>query len=107
MINLKSYQNRIKKVIIFILGSLFLSSGLAILLYETVGDYLNRLSEEEIKAAVANPFYEINRTLFNIYVIAYILFSQLPEKIRKSKWYLRGLYFTIFYVFCILVYLWI
>lgn len=100
-------KTKLKKVSIFIFGSILLSLGTAVIMYEPLGNFLNQLSEEEIKKYASNPFYEISRSSFNIYLIAYILFTQLPEKIRKAKFVLRGIYFTLFYLFCYVVYLWI
>ena len=97
----------IKKVSVFILGSLILSLSTSILLSDVLGSFLNQLSETEMKKLITNPFYEISQTSFKIYFIAYILFSQLPDKVKKAKFILRGIYFVIFYLFCFLVYLWI
>lgn len=88
---------------IFILGSLTLSLGISILLYDPLGDFLNSLSEQEIQKLIQNPFYEISRTSFNIYLITYILFAQLPEKSRNAKFLMRGIYFLFFY----LIYFWV
>ena len=96
-----------KKITIFIVGSLILSLGISVLLYEPLGNFLNRLSEDEIRDFAANPFYEITRTSFNIYVIAYILFTTLPEKIKKAKLMLKGIYFIFFYLLCYIIYIWI
>lgn len=60
---------------IFILGNLTLSLGISILLYDPLGDFLNSLSEQEIQKLTQNPFYEISRTSFNIYLIIYCLRS--------------------------------
>ena len=106
-IDLKRHWKIIRKVAVFIIGSLILSLGISFLLYEPLGNYLNQLSENEIKAMAANPFYEITRTSFNIYLITYILFSQLPNKIKKAKWMLKGIYFTLFYLFCYVIHIWI
>lgn len=106
-INWKSKLRMIKKVIIFMIGGLILSLGISVILYEPLGAFLNQLSEAEIKEFTANPFYEISRSSFNIYIITYILFNQLPEKIKKANLIIKGIYFLIFYLFCYLVYLWI
>lgn len=106
-IDWKKHIRIIKKVSVFIIGSIVLSLGTALILYEPFGDYLNQLSEEEIKNYASNPFYEISRSSFNIYLITYILFNQLPDKIKKAKYLLRGLYYILFYLFCYAVYLWI
>lgn len=92
---------------IFILGNLTLFLGISILLYDPLGDFLNSLSEQEIQKLTQNPFYEISRTSFNIYLITYILFAQLPEKSRNAKFLMRGIYFLFFYLFCYLIYFWI
>lgn len=97
----------LKKVFIFIFWSLILSTGISVFLYKYLGNYLNQLSEEQIKEMATNPFYEISRTSFNVYVITYILFSQLPEKVKKAKTLLRGVYFFLFYLFCYIIIIWI
>lgn len=42
---------------IFIVGRLILSLGTSVILYEYLGNYLNQLSEMQIKEMAANPFY--------------------------------------------------
>ncbi len=97
----------IKKTIVFFICGIILSVGISIILYEPLGNFLNSLSEQQIHKLATNTFSEISRTSFNVYLIAYILFGQLPQKIRKSRWYLRGIYFTIFYLFCYIISIWI
>lgn len=97
----------IKKVVIFIIGGLVLPLGVSLVLYDYFGNYLNQLSEAQIKEMAANPFYEISRTSFNIYLITYILFGQLPEKIKKAKAFQKGIYFLLFYLFCFVIAIWI
>ena len=106
-IDWKKHWSVIKKVVVFIFGSLILSLGISFLLYEPLGNFLNQLSETQIREMISNPFYEITRTSFNIYLITYILFSQLPNKIKKAKWMLKGIYFTLFYLFCYVIHIWI
>lgn len=92
---------------VFILGSLILSLSVSVILYEPLGSFLSRLSENEIKQLTAHPFEEITESSFKIYLIAYLLFNQLPEKIKKAQWMGRAIYFLFFYLFCYLIYLWI
>lgn len=106
-INWQKYLRIIKKVTIFIIGSLVVSLGISVFLYEYLGNYLNQLSEAQIKEMAANPFSEITRTSFNIYLIAYILFGQLPDKIKKASAFPRCIYFLLFYLFCYIVSIWI
>lgn len=42
-----------------------------------------------------------------MYVVVYVLFYTLPDKIQNAKFWLRGIYFLLFYVFCCLTYFWI
>lgn len=103
----QKYKRLIINVVIFFVGNLVLSSAIAIVLYEFLGDMLDQLSREEMEELIKNPFGEIARSASKLYVITYILFNYLPQKIRKSQYWLRGIYFTLFYLFCVLIYLWI
>lgn len=103
----QKYKRLIKNVVIFCVGNLVLSSAVAIVLYEFLGDVLEQVSREELEEVLKHPFGEIARSASRLYIITYILFNYLPQKIRKSPYWLRGIYFTLFYLFCILIYLWI
>ena len=95
------------KVILFIFYGLVISFAVSFALHEYLETFLKQLSHREIEEMISNPFYEISRTSFNIYIIAYVLFGQLPAAITNQKWFRRGLYFLLFYIFCFAVYLWI
>ena len=101
------FLSRVKKVSVFIFGGIILSLGTSVILYEPLGNYLNQLSENELEQLKANPFDEITEASFKIFLIAYLLFNQLPEKIKRAHWLTRVIYFLLFYLFCYMIYLWI
>lgn len=94
----------IKKVIVFILGSWLLAGATALVLYHYFGGAISQLNENDCRQLAQNPFENIMRTCANLYILTYILFTQLPEKIRKAQVALRAVYFSLFYFLCLLIY---
>ena len=106
-VNWQKYFHLGKNILVFFLGIVCIHILTQIIMSTSFPDLIKKISEEEIQDFITNLDKEIFSILTKIYIICCILFSRLPEKIRKSKWYLRGLYFIIFYILCVLVYLWI
>lgn len=96
-----------KEIFFFFLGVLFVHILSSMIISSPLSEILHEITEAEIRDFIANIDKEIFSSLIKIYVISFILFYFLPPKINKSKWYLRSLFFVIFYLFCILIYLWI
>lgn len=103
----KKYISWGKKIIYFFVGLIFVHFMTQIIMSSSFPEMLKEMNEEEIKSFIANLDKEIFSILIKLYIISYILFSLLPRKIKNSRWYLRGIYFVIFYFFCILIYVWI
>ena len=71
------------------------------------GDVLRSISQQDIEQMLADIERYFFSTLLHLYIISYLLFACLPVKIRCSRWWLRGIYFVIFYFLNICIYLWI
>lgn len=110
-LNMKiKYKNNLqsgKNIIIFFVGVVFVRLLTQLVMSTNFPEMIKKITQEEIQDFVTNLDGEIFSVLIKIYIISFILFALLPDKIRKSSWYLRVIYFVIFYFFCILVYLWI
>lgn len=65
------------------------------------------ISVEGIRSYFQDPFPSIFVSALKMYVVVYVLFYTLPDKIQNAKFWLRGIYFLLFYVFCCLTYFWI
>lgn len=96
-----------KKVGTVLLGFVFVHFLTILIMQTPLVEILHEIGEAEMKGFFDHIDREIFSSLIRLYIISYILFYFLPDKIRKSKWYLRMIYFLLFYLFCILVYLWI
>ena len=70
-------------------------------------DVLRSISQQDIEQMLADIERYFFSTLLHLYIISYLLFACLPVKIRGSRWWLRGIYFVIFYFLNICIYLWI
>lgn len=103
----KKFLIMTKNILIFFIGGILIHFLTGIIMSTSLPEILREISEEELKKYLANIDKEIFYSLIKIYLISYILFYFLPPKINKNKWYIRSLFFVIFYVFCILIYLWI
>lgn len=82
----------IKKILLFVIGWLtvpFITGGI---LYDLFGD----LNMAEIWHRLTHP-REIIESL-GIYTIAYFSFKYLPEEISQANWFLRIVYFILFYI---------
>lgn len=104
---IKRHLNLIKKAIVFILGSIILGGGTGVVLYYFFGDALNKLTELQIRELAKAPFSEIMASAFRLYVVAYVIFSLLPPKIKQAKFVLKSTYFALLYWLCWLICLWI
>lgn len=103
----KAHINTMKKVIFFLMGGFFLTSISTVIFYQVLSPWLAEVDENEIRELLANPLDGIAKMTSKLFFITYILFYTLPNKIRKANLWLRPIYFTLFYIFCMMVYLWI
>lgn len=97
----------IKRTIVFLLGSWIFAYGTASVITVFWLEPFTNISMESIRSYFQDPFPSIFASALKMYVIVYILFYTLPEKVRNAKLWLRGIYFLLFYVFCFLTYFWI
>lgn len=103
----KKWRHRIIQIILFfcgVIGVHFLAEAFA---SSRWGDVLKSISQKDINELlndIRGYFFSI---LLHLYILSFLLFTLLPNKIRYSKWWLRGIYFIIFYFLNILIYLWI
>lgn len=103
---IKRHLNYIKKAVFFILETWLFCMTSAMLAYWQVERYPEILECKEVNLG-PDVFIEFTKSFSKLFLIAYVLFACFPDKIRKAKWWVRAIYFTMFYVFCCLVYLWI
>ncbi len=103
---IKRHLNYIKKAVIFILGSWVFCMVSAMLAYWFAEKYPETLECKQIELG-PDAFIELVKSFSKLFLVTYVLFACLPDKVRKAKWWARVVYFTLFYVFCCLVYLWI
>ena len=107
MDKLKQYFPLIKRTFIFLLGSWIFAYGIASVVTIFWLESLQNISIESIRSYFQDPFPNIFVSALKMYVIVYILFYTLPDKIQNAKIWLRGIYFLLFYIFCCLTYFWI
>lgn len=103
-IDWKKQRYLVQRALVFILGLWIVGLGAGAILYFLLGDILVTMTPEEINALKEHPFVELSFMTTKIYIIAYVLFYTLPDKIKKANLWLRTIYFVLFYLFCILVY---
>lgn len=96
-----------KNIFLFFLGVIFVHILTAIIMSTPFPEMIKEMGEEGMKDFISNIGKEVFSSLIKIYIISFILFYFLTNRIKRSRWYLRGIYFIAFYAFCILVYLWI
>lgn len=106
-INWKKQIHIGKNIFFFFLGVVFIHILTNVLMSTLLPEMIRSISREELENFFVNIDKEIFSSLVKIYMISFALFYFLPQKFSKSRWYLRGIYFIIFYFFCILIYLWI
>lgn len=103
----KKLRFRLVQILYFFCGVL----GVHILANSLVdsfwADVLKSMTQKDIDELVNNLDRYFFSTLLYLYIISFLLFSVLPEKIRRSRWWLRGIYFVLFYFLNILIYMWI
>lgn len=102
----KRHLSYIKKAIVFILGAWGFGLGSAMFMYWIAEKYPESLKCEEIPLG-HELFVDFSSSFFKLFIVVYILFTRLPEKVRKAQFLLRFLYFLLFYLFCCLIYFWI
>lgn len=107
MIKREQYINLGKNILKILLGIAFVCVLTEIIAHTPLIKVMQNVSEEEMKSFLKNIDKEILSSLMKLYVISYILFRFLPDKIRESQWYFRIIYFLLFYFFNITIYLWI
>lgn len=107
MNTLKQQLPFIKKAFVFLLGSWIFAYGTASVVTIFWLESFQNISVEGIRSYFQDPFPSIFVSALKMYVIVYILFYTLPDKIQNAKFWLRGIYFLLFYVFCCLTYFWI
>ena len=107
LISYTSFKLRLVQIFCF-LGGVFLVHLLAEgVVNSPWADVLRSISQKDLDELVTNLDRYFFSTLLHLYIISFILFALLPAKIRKSKWWLRGIYFVLFYFLNILIYIWI
>lgn len=106
-INWQKHLHIVNKIFLFFLGIVFVHFLASIVATFFLPEILQVLTEEVIRSYFAHLDKEILYSLIRIYIISFVLFVFLPKKITHSPRYLRGLYFILFYMFCIFVYLWV
>ena len=107
MIKREQYVNLGKNVLKILSGIVFVYVLTKIIAHTPLIEVMQNVSEEEMKSFLENIDTEIFSSLMKLYIISYILFRFLPDKIRKSHWYFRIIYFLLFYLLNITIYLWI
>ena len=103
----KKWRHRIIQIILFfcgVIGVHFLAEAFA---SSRWGDVLKSISQQDIDELLNDLRGYFFSTLLHLYILSFLLFTLLPNKIRYSKWWLRGIYFVFFYFLNILIYLWI
>ena len=93
-----------QKVFNFIIGGAILSGVLGYLISFGINDVIQSLDKAEFERMIASPFKASLFSAFKLYIVTYILFGTLPENIKNASFFLRALYFTLFYIFCTLIY---
>ena len=107
MNTLKQQLPFIKKAFVFLLGSWIFAYGSASVVTIFWLESFQNISVEGIRSYFQDPFPSIFVSALKMYVVVYVLFYTLPDKIQNAKFWLRGIYFLLFYVFCCLTYFWI
>lgn len=107
MDKLKQYFPLMRRTFIFLLGSWIFAYGTASVITIFWLESFQNISIEGIRSYFQDPFPNIFVSALKMYVIVYILFYTLPDKIQNAKIWLRGIYFLLFYILCCLTYFWI
>ena len=107
MNTLKQQLPFIKKAFVFLLGSWIFAYGTASVVTIFWLESFQNISVEGIRSYFQDPFPSIFVSALKMYVVVYILFYTLPDKIQNAIVCLPGFYFLLFYVFCCLTYFWI
>ncbi len=94
----------IQRALVFILGFGIIGQGGGSLLTYLFGDWVKSISVDDIKAYLSDPERIFTHSSCSVYLIAYVLFYTLPDKVKKANLWFRAIYFVLFYLFCILVY---
>lgn len=107
MNKLKNYLPFLQKAVVFVLGSWIFAYGTASVITIFWLESFTNISVEEIRRYFQDPFPSIFMSALKMYILVYILFYTLPDKIKNAKIWLRAIYFMGFYIFCCLAYFWI
>ena len=103
----KAVIHRFVQIFLFFCGIVLVHLLALGLTSSSWGDVLRSISQQDIEQMLADIERYFFSTLLHLYIISYLLFACLPVKIRCSRWWLRGIYFVIFYFLNIFIYLWI
>lgn len=103
----KAVIHRFVQIFLFFCGIVLVHLLALGLTSSSWGDVLRSISQQDIEQMLADIERYFFSTLLHLYIISYLLFACLPVKIRCSRWWLRGIYFVIFYFLNICIYLWI
>ena len=105
--NQKKCSYRIIQIILFFCGVVGVHFLAEVFASSRWGDVLKSISQKDIDELLNDLRGYFFSTLLHLYILSFLLFTLLPDKIRHSRWWLRGIYFIIFYFLNILIYLWI
>lgn len=101
------WNKYIKRIIFFFIGVIFVHFITGMIMSTSFPEIMESIVEKEAQNFIKNLEKEVFSALIKLYLISYLLFGLLPDKIKKSKWYWRGISFIVFYLLCVLIYLWI
>lgn len=93
-----------RKILFFVLGAIILSGSMGGLISLGINDFIREMDEKQIERMLRYPLEASLFSAFKLYIVAYILFNALPQKVKQAPLFRRAFYFTLFYVFCTLVY---
>ena len=100
----KAVIHRFVQIFLFFCGIVLVHLLALGLTSSSWGDVLRSISQQDIEQMLADIERYFFSTLLHLYIISYLLFACLPVKIRCSRWWLRGIYFVIFYFLNICIY---
>ncbi len=90
---IKFLKNKyIKKILLFLGGSFTLPAVTGGWVYDLFGT----LDWKEILSKILHPSMWLDA--FTVYTIAFLTFGYLPEKISKRNWFIKFMYFVIYYL---------